>query len=106
MRSWSKPSAIVFTLAIVALTGCQPVWVKSGESGQEFAAASSECNADTRHGFFGNGLIAIANRQAYFDRCVAAHGYRQVDPHDVPSGEVAHASVSPTGLTGLPFARD
>jgi hypothetical protein len=93
-------------LAIAALTGCQPVWVKPSEGGQEFAATRAACDADTRGGFFGAGLIAIANRQAYFDRCIASHGYRQVDPHDVPAGAMAHASVAPTGLTGLPLARD
>ncbi len=106
MHARSYPRIIVLAMAAATVMGCQPVWVKSADGPQDFASTKAACDADTGRGFFGNGIPSIANRQAYFNRCVEAQGYRQVDPHDVPSGAVAYKSASPTGFYPYPTARN
>ncbi len=93
-------------LAITTLAACQPVWVKDGERQHEFATTANACIAETQSGYFGpmtpspfspDSVSVDLNRRAYLDRCIAAHGYRQVDPRNVPPGQPTHGVVAPGG---------
>ena len=84
-------------LLLIGLTGCQPVWVKADEGEHEFALTANECMTVTRGGYFGYGLVGEMNRRAYLDRCITAHGYRQIDPHNMPDNVKGHGVVAPLG---------
>ena len=106
MRPFSYPRVMLLSLATATLAACQPVWVKSGEAEREFSVATTECDSITRRGYFGTWLVGEMNKQAFFDRCIAEHGYRQVDPRQVPEGARAHAVVAPGGFHAYPSARN
>jgi hypothetical protein len=67
--------------------GCQPAWVQNGRPDRPLAAAQADCDVDASHGFFGAGISGFMNQRAYIDRCIASHGYRQVDPRSVPASK-------------------
>ncbi len=95
MNPWFRRASLIGPLAF--LTACQPVWVKPGESGGAFAAVANACITESRAGVFGGGVSGALNRQAFFDRCLIAHGYRQVAAGDVPANATGHPVVSPSG---------
>ena len=101
-----RAALIRTTLLLTALTGCQPVWVKQGESPGDFAATVRQCQATTRAGYFGNGIAGQMNAQGAMDRCIAGHGYLQAMPRDVPAGTEGHPSVAPAGIQTTQFPHE
>ena len=72
---------------LLLLAGCaQNVWVKDSASDQDFAADSYRCERDTRQsGYFGGGLIGVANAQGFMNRCMVASGWRLVPSSNAAS---------------------
>ena len=97
---------VLLCLVAGGLMACQPVWVKEGEGGQEFNAAANDCNAVARIGYYGVGISGELNKQAALDRCIAAHGFRQVDPRNVPPGIQGHPVVAPAGIHTTRFLHE
>ena len=88
------------------LAGCQPVWTKPHEGPNDFAATVADCQAQNRRGFYGTGIPAIQNAQAALDRCIAAAGFTQVMPRDLPAGARGHDFVGPVGMPTTEFLHD
>ena len=72
-------------LAAGGLMGCQPVWIQNGTPDRPLAATQADCTTEASHGIFGAEISGWLNQRAYIDRCIASHGYRQVDPRTVPA---------------------
>jgi hypothetical protein len=73
-RPW--PSIVVCITAF--MFGCAPAnqWVKAGASQQDFSTDSYDCEKDARQsGYYGGGLVGAVNMQAFFNRCLGAHGW-------------------------------
>ncbi len=66
------PAAVVLGIA-----GCAPtVWTKVGASTQDFTSDQYACERDSRQsGGFGTGIAGAFQVQAYFNRCMGAHGW-------------------------------
>jgi len=84
--------------AVLLLTGCATqAWVKEGASQQNLATDSYECERDLRQSFYyGRGLIAWANMNAYERRCMVARGWHleeQAGRRRSPSQEYIPATV-------------
>ena len=63
----------------LSLAGCvRTIWVKDGATRADFNRDAYECERDARQsGYFGGGLIGLANMQDFMDRCMVARGYEK-----------------------------
>lgn len=69
----------MFLLALLA-TGCAEsyIWTKDDTTQQDFARDAYSCERDVRQsGYYGGGLAGALEMQAFFDRCMVAHGYKK-----------------------------
>ena len=74
MRDYLLLACLVFALAGCART----MWAKDGATQADFSRDAYECERDMRQsGYFGGGLMGLANRQDFFERCMVAHGYEK-----------------------------
>ena len=102
------PSRFILLAAPLSgvLAACQPVWTKPNEGPNDFVTIVADCQAQNRRGIYGSGIPAIQNAQAALDRCIAAAGYIQVMPRDLPTGARAHDIVGPVGAPTTEFLHD
>jgi hypothetical protein len=68
---------IVAGLVALCLAGCAPtVWRKDGATAQDFNVDSYACEKDVRQsGYFGSGLSASLDMEAFYNKCMVAHGW-------------------------------
>lgn len=67
---------VLLVLMLGLLAGCAKTWDKPGATAQDFNIDSYNCEKDARQsGYFGGGLIGLANFQSFIDRCMVAHGW-------------------------------
>ncbi len=89
----------VFLAVLVGyfLNGCTPmVWDKAGASPQDYNQDSYACEKDSRQsGYFGYGLSGQINMQAFFDKCMVAHGWHKRAADAVGSSNVSPVAVDP-----------
>jgi len=71
--------SIWLVLIALLISGCAPtVWVKNGATQQDYNKDSYDCEKDSRQsGYFGDGLTGSINIQAFFNKCMIAHGWTQ-----------------------------
>jgi hypothetical protein len=70
--------ALLLTLAVPACA--QVYWTKPGFSPADWQRDRYECERDARMSVlsFGTGIVGALNEQDFFNRCLVAHGYYQV----------------------------
>ena len=85
---------IIATFFVVA---CTPmVWDKRGATTQDYNKDSYECEKDSRQsGYFGGGFSGAINMQAFFDKCMIAHGWNKKPANNGSSGNMILAPVEP-----------
>jgi hypothetical protein len=65
-------------LILVLASSCASHWAWQREDAtqQDFRRDSYDCERDMRQsGYYGNGLIGMANARDFFDSCMYAHGW-------------------------------
>lgn len=78
-QSFSSIRLTLITASVIAvLSGCasRRVWVKPEATQQDFVSDSYSCEKDVRQsGYYGTGLIGAVNAEAFYSRCMNAHGW-------------------------------
>ena len=67
---------------VLLLAACaQANWMKAGATQADYNTASYECERDKRQsGYFGPGLIGLANASAFYDKWMVARGWSKLQP--------------------------
>ncbi len=69
--------SILFIIIAFGVSGCtQHVWVKANATQQDYNIDFYACEKDMRQsGYYGSGVIALAEMEGFFNRCMFARGW-------------------------------